>query len=50
MKLERRLDRARYWEGSNVEEVWGEFKKSVMETAAEVCETKQYRNAQKRTR
>ena len=50
MKLERRLDRARYWEGSNVEEVWGEFKKNVMETAAEVCGTKQYRNAQKRTR
>ena len=50
MRLERRLDRARQWESSNVEEVWGEFKKSVMETAAEVCGMQQSRDAQKRTR
>ena len=50
MRLERRLDRARQWESSNVEEVWGEFKKSIMETAAEVCGMQQGRDAQKRTR
>ena len=49
-EVRKETDRARYWEGSNVEEVWGEFKKNVMETAAEVCGTKKYRNAQKRTR
>ena len=31
--LERRLNRTRNWKSSNVEEVWGEFKKSVMERA-----------------
>ena len=45
--LERRLDRTRNWESSNVEEVWGEFKKSVMERAVEVCRLQQCRNAQK---
>ena len=50
LRLERRLDRARQWESSNVEQVWEEFKKSVMETAAEVCGMQQGRNAQKRTR
>ena len=48
--IERRLNRARNWESSNVEEVWSEFKKSVMETAAEVCGLRQCRNIQKRTR
>ena len=48
--LERRLDRTRNRESSNVEEVCGEFKKSVMETAVEVCGLQQCRNAQKRTR
>ena len=36
LRLEGNLDRARHWESSNVEEVWGEFKKNIMETAA-VC-------------
>jgi len=50
VRLERRLTKARNWESSNVEEVWSEFKKSVMETAAEVCGWRQCRNVQKRTR
>ena len=50
MGLERRLDEVRNLESSNVEEVWGKFKKSVMETAVEACGLQQCRNAQKRTR
>ena len=50
LRLERKLDRARHWKSSNVEEVWGEFKKNIMETAAEVCGMQRCRNAKKRTR
>ena len=51
MRLEGKLDyRARHWESSNIEEVWGEFKKSVMEAATDVCGMQQCRNAQERTR
>lgn len=48
-RLEGRLDRAMYMESEDVEEVWGEFKKSEMDTVGEVCGMQHYRNA-KRTR
>ena len=50
VRLERKLDRAKHWKSSNVEEAWGKFKKNIMETAAEVCGMQRCRNAKKRIR